>query len=169
MEKSVNSFKMVFPSRSANEGFARTAVAAFVASLDPTMDELADVKTAVSEAVTNCIVHAYKNTIGLVYISAKLSRDGRLTVRVRDKGCGIEDVEKAMEAAFTTDRESERAGLGFSVMQSFMDSVRVKSACGRGTTVELRKKFAPMAGTAPAREKPAAADASDVGGQEDIA
>ena len=142
MEKSVNSFKLVFPSRSANEGFARTAVAAFVAALDPTMDELADVKTAVSEAVTNCIVHAYKDDIGLIYISAKLTRDGHLTVRVRDKGCGIADVQRAMEATFTTDAESERAGLGFSVMQSFMDSLQVRSRVGSGTTVTMKKKIA---------------------------
>ena len=138
--KPCNRFELQFPSVSANEAFARTAVAAFAAQLDPTVVDLNDFKTAVSEAVTNCIVHAYKETIGPVYISAKLFEDGRLTVRVRDKGCGIPTVEQAMEPLFTTGG-SERAGLGFAVMQSFCDTVRVHSTPGSGTSVTLTKQF----------------------------
>ena len=113
--KKTNSMKLQFVSRSANEGFARTAVSGFLASLDPTVEELADIKTAVSEAVTNCIVHAYADRIGIVYIAADLYADGRVVIRIRDKGCGIPDVEKAMEPLFTTGGE-DRAGLGFAVM-----------------------------------------------------
>lgn len=109
--KKTNSMKLQFVSRSANEGFARTAVSGFLASLDPTVEELADIKTAVSEAVTNCIVHAYADRIGIVYIAADLYADGRVVIRIRDKGCGIPDVEKAMEPLFTTGGE-DRAGLG---------------------------------------------------------
>ena len=128
-------------SRSSNESFARAAVAAFVAQLDPTIDELADIKTAVSEAVTNCIVHAYKDAIGVIYISAKLFENGKVIVRIRDKGCGIEDVEQAMEPMFTT-AGGERAGLGFAVMESFMDRLRVTSRVGRGTSVTMEKIIA---------------------------
>ena len=138
--KPCNRFELQFPSLSANESFARAAVTAFAAQLDPTVVDLNDFKTAVSEAVTNCIVHAYKETIGTVYISAKLFEDGRLTVRVRDKGCGIPNVEQAMEPLFTTGG-SERAGLGFAVMRSFCDTVRVHSTPGSGTSVTLTKHF----------------------------
>ncbi len=141
MKKSVNTFKLIFPSRSCNEAFARTSVAAFVTILDPTIEELNDIKTSVSEAVTNCIVHAYKNEIGLIYITARLSSSNVLSVSIADKGCGIEDIDKAMLPTYSTDRESERAGLGFSVMEAFMDSVRVRSKLGRGTTVTLKKKI----------------------------
>lgn len=138
--KPCNRFEMQFPSLSANESFARAAVSAFAAQLDPTVADLNDFKTAVSEAVTNCIVHAYRDTIGTVYISAKLFEDGKLTVRIRDKGCGIPDVAQAMEPLFTTGG-SERAGLGFAVMQSFCDTVRVHSTPGGGTSVTLTKRF----------------------------
>ena len=138
--KPMNEMKVSFLSCSANEAFARAAVAAFVSQLDPTIDELADIKTAVSEAVTNCIVHGYRDTIGTVYISVKLFDNGQIIVRVRDKGCGIQNVEQAMEPLFTT-AGGERAGLGFAVMQSFMDKVAVKSTVGRGTTVALWKKI----------------------------
>lgn len=140
MMKALNTMKVAFPSRSANEGFARSVVAAFAAQADPTMDELADIRTAVSEAVTNCIVHAYPDCIGPVTITAALREDGVLRVTVTDKGRGIEDVPKAMQPMFTTGGP-ERAGLGFAVMESFMDSVKVRSAPGRGTRVTLEKKL----------------------------
>ena len=139
--KNDNFMTLTIPSRSANEAFARMAVAAFVAQLDPTVEELCDIKTAVSEAVTNCIVHAYRDTIGRIYIQGRI--DGRrITVRIRDKGCGIPDVEKAMEPLFTTGTGAEeRAGLGFAVMQAMMDRVKVTSAVGKGTTVLLQKRL----------------------------
>ena len=138
--KALNTVKITFPSRSVNEGFARSALSAFAAQADPTLDELADVKTAVSEAVTNCIVHAYANTIGPITLTAALYEDGTLRVAVADKGCGIPDVSKAMEPLFTTGG-AERAGLGFAVMGSFMDSVKVRSAPGKGTRVTLSKRL----------------------------
>ena len=138
--KALNTVKITFPSRSVNEGFARSALSAFAAQADPTLDELADVKTAVSEAVTNCIVHAYANTIGPITLTAALYEDGTLRVAVADKGCGIPDVSKAMEPLFTTGG-AERAGLGFAVMESSMDSVKVRSAPGKGTRVTLSKRL----------------------------
>lgn len=138
--KPVNEMDVSFPSCSANEAFARAAVAAFVAQLDPTVDELCDIRTAVSEAVTNCIVHAYRDTIGTVYINCRLYEDGSVVIRVRDRGCGIEDVEQAMQPLFTT-REGERAGLGFAVMQSFMDKLHVSSRPGKGTIVTMKKSI----------------------------
>lgn len=138
--KALNTVKITFPSRSVNEGFARSALSAFAAQADPTLDELADVKTAVSEAVTNCIVHAYANTIGPITLTAALYEDGTLRVAVADKGCGIPDVSKAMEPLFTTGG-AERAGLGFAVMESFMDSVKVRSAPSKGTRVTLSKRL----------------------------
>lgn len=137
----VNEMKLSFLSRSANESFARVAVASFFAQLDPTVDEMADIKTAVSEAVTNCIVHGYAETIGVVYIHAKILKDHVITIKIKDKGCGIADIKQAMEPMFTTCKTGERAGLGFAVMQSFMDNVRVYSKPGRGTTVVLKKKM----------------------------
>ena len=138
--KALNTVKITFPRRSVNEGFDRSALSAFAAQADPTLDELADVKTAVSEAVTNCIVHAYANTIGPITLTAALYEDGTLRVAVADKGCGIPDVSKAMEPLFTTGG-AERAGLGFAVMESFMDSVKVRSAPGKGTRVTLSKRL----------------------------
>ena len=138
--KSSNSMRLQFVSRSANEGFARTAVSAFIACLDPNVEELSDIKTAVSEAVTNCIVHAYADTIGTVYISADLYLDGRVVIRIRDKGCGIPNIDRAMEPLYTTGGE-ERAGLGFAVMQSLMDEVKVRSTVGKGTTVTLERRL----------------------------
>ena len=138
--KALNTVKITFPSRSVNEGFARSALSAFAAQADPTLDELADVKTAVSEAVTTCIVHAYANTSGPITLTAALYEDGTLRVAVADKGCGIPDVSKAMEPLFTTGG-AERAGLGFAVMESFMDSVKVRSAPGKGTRVTLSKRL----------------------------
>ena len=139
--KPINQTKITFPSRSSNEAFARGAVAAFVAQLDPTVDELADIKTAVSEAVTNCIVHAYPGAIGSVYITVSIFEDGRVRLRIADKGVGIEDVQAAMQPMSTTGG-AERAGLGFTVMQTFMDTLRVHSTPGKGTVVTMGKTIA---------------------------
>ena len=134
-----NEMSLSFPSKSCNEAFARSAVAAFVMNLDPTISQLSDIKTAVSEAVTNCIVHGYRRSSGTIYIKGRITDDNKVTLKIRDKGCGIEDVKKAMEPLYTSAPEEERAGLGFAVMQSFCDKVRVKSAVGKGTTVTLEK------------------------------
>lgn len=138
----INKFSMNILSRSANEGFARATVAAFAAQLDPTLEEINDIKTAVSEAVTNCIVHAYREGLGKIYITGEISNTNIIKIKIRDNGCGIENVEKAMEPLFTT-VGGERAGLGFAVMQSFMDDIRVRSKVGKGTTVMLAKKIVP--------------------------
>ena len=135
-----NEMRLTLLSYSTNESFARAAVASFVSQLDPTVEELADLKTAVSEAVTNCIVHGYRDTIGRIYITTKIQPDGKVTVRIRDKGCGIADIQQAMEPLFTTGGE-ERAGLGFAVMESFTDKLRVTSTVGKGTAVTLVKKM----------------------------
>ena len=139
--KTQNEMKLTFQSLSVNEGFARSAVASFVSMLDPTVSEIADIKTAVSEAVTNCIVHAYRDSVGVIYIHTKILEDRRVLIKIRDRGCGIEDVEKAMEPLFTTQSENERSGLGFSVMQSFCDKVKVKSKLNKGTSVLLEKRL----------------------------
>ncbi len=138
----INKFSMNLLSRSANEGFARATVAAFAAQLDPTLEEINDIKTAVSEAVTNCIVHAYREGLGKIYISGEITNTNIIKIKIRDNGCGIENVEKAMEPLYTT-VGGERAGLGFAVMQSFMDDIRVRSKVGKGTMVILTKKIAP--------------------------
>lgn len=137
--KAMNTARISFQSRSANEVFARAAVSGFITGLDPTLEELTDVKTAVSEAVTNCIVHAYPGALGIVNMTMTVYPDRRLTVRITDKGCGIPDVDKAMEPLYTTGNKDERSGLGFAVMQSFMDKVKVISAPGKGTRVTLTK------------------------------
>ena len=137
--KAENSTRIQFDSLSSNEAYARGVTAAFLARYDPTVPQLADLKTAVSEAVTNCIVHAYKNELGAVYLTAKIYEDRRVVVTVRDKGCGIEDIGKAMEPMYTTCDTGERAGLGFAVMESFMDKLKVRSKVGKGTTVTLTK------------------------------
>ena len=139
--KPINEMKVTFLSRSANEGFARAAVAAFAAQLDPAVDELADLRTAVSEAVTNAIVHAYPQRLGTITLSVKLYDNGKIRVIVRDRGQGIPDVEKAMEPLFTTGGE-ERSGLGFSVMESFTDRLSVRSIPDKGTTVTMDKYIA---------------------------
>ena len=138
--KIINEMKLTILSRSANESFARVSVAAFAAQIDPTIDELTDIKTAVSEAVTNCIVHGYKEEIGRIYIEARLYEGGRLCVKIRDKGCGINDIKQAMEPLYTTGGE-ERGGLGFTVMESFMDRLKVRSKPGKGTTVIMEKRI----------------------------
>ena len=142
--KPINEVKLVFPSRSANEAYARAAVSAFVAQFDPTVEELNDIRTAVSEAVTNCIVHAYRDEIGSITLTVRLYETGSVVIRVRDAGCGIEDVEQAMRPLFTTGGE-ERAGLGFAVMESFMDKLLVRSRSGRGTTVTMEKRISSRA------------------------
>lgn len=138
--KVLNEMKLTFLSKSVNESFARGAVSAFLMQLDPTVSQLADIKTAVSEAVTNCIVHAYPDSTGTIYINAKILEDNRFVVSVRDRGCGIQNVKQAMEPMFTTGGE-ERAGLGFAVMQSFTDKIRVSSKPGKGTTVTMSKQL----------------------------
>ncbi|HIV18506.1 MAG TPA: anti-sigma F factor [Candidatus Merdivicinus intestinigallinarum] len=139
MQKPLNEMTLVFLSRSANESFSRSAAAAFFSQLDPTVEELADIKTAVSEAVTNCIVHAYRETLGKIKMTARIYEGGQVYIQIKDTGCGIPDVKQAMEPLFTTCETGERAGLGFAVMQSFMDKVSVHSKPGKGTTVTLRK------------------------------
>ena len=139
--KMLNSVKLTFTSRSVNEGFARAVVAAFLVPLDPTVPQMADLKTAVSEAVTNCIVHAYPDSIGPVTLTAALYEGGLVRITVSDRGVGIADVEQAMQPMYTTGNPEERAGLGFAVMQSFMDKVKVSSTPGRGTRVTLSKRL----------------------------
>lgn len=139
--KMLNQVKITFASRSVNEGFARAALAAFLVQLDPTVPQLADLKTAVSEAVTNCIVHAYPDGIGPITLTAGLYEGGLVRITISDRGVGIEDIAKAMEPMYTTGDPSERAGLGFAVMQSFMDKVRVSSTPGKGTRVTLTKRL----------------------------
>ena len=136
----VNQMDLNFPAKSTNESFARSAVASFVLQLDPTINELADIKTAVSEAVTNCIVHGYGYSEGTVYINVKITDKGKIVIKIRDKGCGIPDIKQAMEPLFTTAGD-ERAGLGFAVMQSFMDKIKVSSTVGKGTTVTHKKNI----------------------------
>ena len=144
----VNEAVLTFLSRSANEGFARTAAACFAAQLDPTLDEVNDIKTAVSEAVTNCIVHAYPETLGKITLRLRIYPDNSLEISVRDSGVGIEDVERARTPLFTTGSD-ERSGMGFTIMESFMDGIRVRSAPGKGTTVVLRKRISPRLGGQP--------------------
>lgn len=138
--KAINTTRFEIESRSVNESFARVAVAAFISQLDPTIEELGDIKTAVSEAVTNSIVHGYKEGTGKIYITVCVFENAKIRIKIRDKGCGIENVEEAMQPLFTT-MGGERAGLGFAVMESFMDKVKVNSVVGKGTCVTLEKKI----------------------------
>lgn len=195
----INQMKTEFRAISENERLSRAMICAMIAQLDVTVEELADVRCAISEAVTNAVVHAYRGiptgaptaeasdgdrfdrTKHTVYILTTLYDDRSVKIIIRDRGCGIPDIRRAMEPLYTTDETGERSGMGFAIMQSFMDSVRVKSAHGRGTTVELRKKFAPptsqaaeadIASSTAADEAPcaeAAHDGDPTGGQEDIA
>ena len=142
MQRTENYMIMEFLSRSSNESFARTAVAAFAAQLDPTLDEIGDIKTAVSEAVTNSIVHGYPNTLGKIVVKVRILEKNTLEISVRDWGCGIENIDKAREPMFTTGGE-ERSGMGFTIMESFTDRMRVKSKLGHGTTVVMQKRIAP--------------------------
>ena len=134
-----NAMKAEFPSLSQNEALARSLIAAFIMQLNPTVAELADIKCAVSEAVTNCTVHAYRDTVGPILLSAKIFSDRSVRIEIKDRGCGIEDIPTAMQPLYTTDRESERSGLGFTVMESFCDKLRVASKPGKGTKVILIK------------------------------
>ena len=138
--KPINEMRLKIESRSVNESFARAVVAAFAAQLDPNIEEISDIRTAVSEAVTNCIVHAYADSVGLIYIWAGIYENGRIRVKIRDKGCGIENIKQAMEPLFTTS-DGERAGLGFAVMESFCDKLCVRSTPGVGTVVTLEKQI----------------------------
>ncbi len=137
--KANNQMRISFLSRSANEGFARIAVAAFAAQLDPTVEEISEIKTAVSEAVTNAIVHGYADRLGTININGRLYPDGKLVLKIKDRGRGIEDIAQAMEPLFTTGNAEERSGMGFTVMEAFMDKVKVTSKTGMGTTVTLTK------------------------------
>ena len=138
--KAENYIKLEFPARSVNEGFARAAAAAFVSQLDPTMTELGDIKTAVSEAVTNAVVHAYPNEIGVVQLRMRILPGGELEIVVKDRGVGIPDVDRARTPLYTTGGE-ERSGMGFTIMEGFMDKLRVRSNMTRGTTVTMRRKL----------------------------
>lgn len=140
MKKAANYIKITIPGYSKNEGLARMCAAAFAAQLDPTVEEISDIKAAVSEAVTNCIVHGYRDTIGDIDMKMKIIGEDTLYIKITDKGTGIEDVEQAMQPLFTTCPEGERAGLGFAVMESFTDKLRVKSAPGKGTSVTMVKQ-----------------------------
>ena len=141
-KKALNEVTLTFPSRSSNEGFARSASACFAAQMDPTLNELEDIKTAVSEAVTNAIVHAYPDAIGIVTLKLRICPGNILELTIKDKGRGIPDVEKARQPMFTTGGE-ERSGMGFTIMESFMDQLSVRSVPGHGTTVTMKKKLAP--------------------------
>lgn len=137
----INKMQLKLPSLSANEGMARAAVAAFCSQLDPVAVEIADIKCAVSEAVTNCIVHAYKNSSGMIHITVSLLEGRVAKIEIKDRGCGIEDVKEARQPLFTTDAAGERSGMGFTVMESFMDGLRVVSRPDKGTVVTMFKVF----------------------------
>ena len=143
--KPIDQVTITFTSRSANEGFARACAACFAAQLDPTLDEVADVKTAVSEAVTNAIVHAYPNCLGKIVMRLRLYEDGELEIQIKDSGVGIPDVAQARTPLYTTGGE-ERSGMGFTIMESFMDNLKVRSQPGKGTTVTMRKRIARRSG-----------------------
>lgn len=139
--KAKNQMKLIFSGLPENESFARVAVSAFVVQLNPTLDILADIKTAISEAVTNAIVHGYQGRIGMIEIQAALSNEGCLNITISDAGCGINDIEQAMQPFYTTQPEKERSGMGFCVMQTFMDYLKVESKPGVGTTVRMKKQI----------------------------
>ena len=157
--KAINTMSLTFDSLPVNESFARTAVAGFFTQLNPTVEELCDIRTAVSEAVTNSIVHGYRTFSGKVRLTAKIYPERKISITVKDLGCGIANIEEAMEPLFTTDPEGERSGLGFSVMQSFMDSLRVISSPGKGTSVLMKRALLPI---------PADADKDSVDSEEDL-
>ncbi len=138
----INEFKCVIPAKSINESFSRMLCSAFVSQCDPTIEELSDIKTSVSEAVTNCIVHAYHDypeDKKKIYILCESYSDGLVIIKIKDKGCGIENIEKAMEPLYTGSKSQERSGMGFSIMQSFMDTLTVKSKIGKGTSITMKK------------------------------
>ena len=140
MKKPMNEMKLTFPSRSANESFARSAVSSFLSQLDPAVDELADLRTAVSEAVTNCIVHAYPDAMGTIILRCRILKNNVLDVVIKDKGVGIPDLEQARRPTYTTGG-NERSGMGFTIMESFMTNFEVTSSPGKGTTVHMRRQI----------------------------
>jgi len=147
MKKVINETEIVFTAKSENESFARSAVAAFYAQLDPTLEELCDVKTAVSEAVTNAIIHGYRDDgVGKVYITLRILEDKTLFIKVKDKGCGIEDIRLAMTPLYSGDPSGERGGMGFSIMESFTDDLKVVSSVGKGTSITMIKRYLPIEG-----------------------
>ncbi len=141
----INEVTLTFPSRSANEGYARAAVSAFAAQLDPTLEEIGDIKTAVSEAVTNCIVHAYPDCVGKIYIRLRILENNVFEINIRDRGLGIPDISKAKEPMFTTGGE-DRSGMGFTIMESFTDTLKVRSKPNKGTSLTMRKKISMRVG-----------------------
>lgn len=138
--KFINYMTVDFPSKSSNEGFARSVVACFAAQMDPNLEELGDIKTAVSEAVTNCIVHAYPNELGIITLRCRILKDNILDIVIKDKGIGIPDIDQARRPAFTTGG-SERSGMGFTIMESFMTELQITSRQGKGTTVHMRRRL----------------------------
>ena len=144
MKKTVNSFKLTLPAISRNESYCRNIAISFLAQADPTVEEIADIKTVMSEAVTNCIVHAYRQEVDekkkIIYISGVQYEDNTFKFTVKDKGCGIPDIEKAMQPLYTTDAESERSGMGLPIMKTFSDTFKIKSEVGRGTVITFIKK-----------------------------
>lgn len=143
--KILNESKISFPSKSTNEGYARAIVAAFAAQLDPTLDELGDIKTSVSEAVTNCIVHAYPNTVGTIHMTLRILEGSILEISVRDRGTGIPDITKAMTPMYTTGG-SDRSGMGLTIIESFNDTLKIRSKPGSGTTITMRKRISLRSG-----------------------
>ncbi|MDE7280394.1 MAG: anti-sigma F factor [Ruminiclostridium sp.] len=139
--KTVNSMKIIFPAMSKNEALARSCAAAFAAQADPTVEELTDIRSAVCEAVTNAIVHGYRDSSGDITMTLKMTEENCLYIKITDKGCGIPDIKQAMEPLFTTAPEEERAGLGFAVMEAFTDSLKVTSRVGKGTSVTMKKQL----------------------------
>ena len=137
----LNEVNMEISSLSVNESFARSVVSLFITQLDPVIEELADIRTAVSEGVTNSVVHAYRGTSGKIYISVKYYDDRTVRIQIKDKGCGIDDVDKAMEPLYTTDTSGERGGMGFAIMKNFTDRIAVKSKPNKGTTVTMCKRL----------------------------
>lgn len=140
-KKVVNEVSFEILSLSVNESYARSAVSLFITQLDPNFEELGDIRTAVSEAVTNSVVHGYRGTVGKIYISVKYFDDRTVRIAIKDKGCGIADIDKAMQPLFTTDTSGERGGMGFAIMKSFTDQIRVSSKVGKGTTVTMLKRL----------------------------
>ncbi len=141
MKKVTNEMKLEFPALSVNESYARYAVSSFVSQLDPTLEEVADIRTVVSEAVTNSIIHGYREKSGKVYISVRYFDTRTVRISIKDKGCGIPDIEKAMQPFYTGDPGGERGGMGFTIMSSFTDKMKIKSVLGKGTTVTLEKNL----------------------------
>lgn len=141
----LNEITLTFPSKSTNEGYARAAVSAFAAQLDPTLEEIGDIKTAVSEAVTNCIVHAYPDSVGKIYIKLRIYEGNIFEMTIRDRGLGIPDIEAAKTPMFTTGG-SDRSGMGFTIMETFTDNLKVRSTPGKGTTVSMKKRISMRSG-----------------------